>query len=169
MTNKTSCPKSQNLEWGFFGTIKTNLEISAPSVEKLWGQMVEKIRQLYPSMTDAQIVEFLDSRVGRHLADSIHEKSISAIAGRIDRLTRIEFDRWFDWYNDKPVSRVIPTKSLLDTALSYELSTDEGRDAVIAAMGVDPEAVVEWLEAPERTKNDIKALLKKLGYDVRGI
>jgi len=59
--------KTQNKEWGFWGT--TNINYSEKTTEKRWNDAFEILMQLSGKSAE-DIREFLDSREGRHLADS---------------------------------------------------------------------------------------------------
>jgi len=95
-------PKTNNPDWGFYGTIKTVTDAGDAAAQKVWDAMVKKIKNLYPSYTDAEIVKFLDNRVGRHLADDIGvnkgKRDINTILKVIKNLNRAEMDKWYRYY-----------------------------------------------------------------------
>jgi hypothetical protein len=94
--------KTQNPKWGFYGTTKTATGANDADTTKVWNAMVKKIKSLYPAQKDAEIVQFLDSRVGRHLADFVASKGlfdVSAILKFIPSINKSEMEKWYKYYN----------------------------------------------------------------------
>jgi hypothetical protein len=81
---------SQNKEWGFYGTVKSNFDLTDPMVDQIWDYMVNILRNASPHTNELKIEEFLDSVPGRHLADELtfftkaRSSDINAIKKGID-------------------------------------------------------------------------------------
>jgi hypothetical protein len=72
--------KSNNLEWGFFGTSQRNYDLSESQTEIFFDFAVRELNKLSVSnylktthQTQEKLfpIDYLDSRYGRHLSDSI--------------------------------------------------------------------------------------------------
>jgi len=62
--------QTQNKEYGFFGTFKTNNEVGDSEAEKAYAAAHTQAKK-YLSLNDEEAREFLDSRHGRHYADQV--------------------------------------------------------------------------------------------------
>jgi hypothetical protein len=63
-----SAVRTENEGWGFFGSL-VMAGFTYKDAHSLFAVMGERLRALDPRLDDAKIVEALDSRWGRHLAD----------------------------------------------------------------------------------------------------
>lgn len=62
--------KTNNQEWGFFGTCRSNTGCSIEQAEDIWNDVgIDLIVNF--GMTGEQARDFLDSKIGRHIADSM--------------------------------------------------------------------------------------------------
>ena len=60
---------SVNKQFGFYGTV--NNEFDDETTERIWNLMMTKLKEMYPNKSEDELVEFLDSRTGRHFADDL--------------------------------------------------------------------------------------------------
>ena len=94
--------KTQNPEWGFYGTIKTATQCDDLTATKIWDTMREKIKSLYPQKSYADIIRFLDNRIGRHLADEIGvnqgQCDPNKILTAIENMSKKDMDSWWAYY-----------------------------------------------------------------------
>lgn len=87
--------KTKNEDWGFYGTARRNGFGDGDSGGKV-DQWYDKVGREIMSLTkasEAQVVEFLDSRQGRHLAD----KMVSP-GGKISSLPSSFRSEFWDWF-----------------------------------------------------------------------
>lgn len=73
---KTEILKTGNQDWGFFGTTKTNY--SDKETQKRWNEAFKTLIKL-SGKPAIDIREYLDSRSGRHLADSSYKENVKEI------------------------------------------------------------------------------------------
>lgn len=59
--------------WGFYGTILDNGKITPDNAACIWKTACQALAETYNETDAAVIRNFLRSRYGRHLADSVHE------------------------------------------------------------------------------------------------
>lgn len=83
-TNKT-IPAPLEDAFGFFGTIKTNENLSDAEAAIAWGAAIDMFRTAPWEPTDEAIVFFLRSRDGRHFADALLGYEGDDIADRIQQ------------------------------------------------------------------------------------
>ena len=63
--------KTQNTEWGFWGTMRDNYGVVNPDdTIKVWNAAVMEIKAI-TGESEEQVGAFLDSPMGRHFADTI--------------------------------------------------------------------------------------------------
>jgi hypothetical protein len=62
--------RSENKEWGFYGTSKRNFGLSDEDTQTLF-EVAAKLNAINDDKTISDTIEFLDSRQGRHYADSL--------------------------------------------------------------------------------------------------
>jgi hypothetical protein len=63
--------QSQNRDWGFFGSCKSNYDLTDGMVEQVWTFMVGVLLNLIPGADQAGVERFLDSTHGRHLSNEL--------------------------------------------------------------------------------------------------
>lgn len=69
-SSTSKMPKSSNKEWGFYGTIRSNLGVGDSEADNLWDKVGSMMIDRY-GLTPDQAKLFLDTSSGRHLADSM--------------------------------------------------------------------------------------------------
>lgn len=63
--------ESNNKQYGFFGTTKSNFDLGDSKVEVIWNFMVSKLQGIIPNASEVECENFLDATWGRHLADEL--------------------------------------------------------------------------------------------------
>lgn len=100
---------TQNKEWGFWGTAKSNLK-SKKEMPELWNEISELL-QKNAALTPEQTRELLDSRWGRHFADRYCEElrtNIQTFMGTINRVvTRERIVEDYRYYVDEEAFKEI--------------------------------------------------------------
>jgi hypothetical protein len=95
MTQTANIPASRNEGWGLYGTMNEHAEAAWPlamtAVAKATGESLDTVRA------------FLDSRFGRHYADSVLDAfdDSRSLTDAIDAATR----KWMGWTIDRHTSR----------------------------------------------------------------
>lgn len=72
---------SDNTAWGFYGTISHALQ-DAKGTEAVWNTIFAMLMSEYPDASSQAIREFLDSKYGRHFADSVVDELIGDLGKR---------------------------------------------------------------------------------------
>jgi len=68
--------QSQNKEWGYFGTIQSNYNVSKLKAEKIYALTAELLAKDL-GVKPSDLVNVLDSIEGRHLADGLMNYKVS--------------------------------------------------------------------------------------------
>ncbi len=91
-------------ELGFYGTIREQMD-SFQEANTAWNLMAHKLMMLYKDKTFEELVEFLNSSIGRQLAEHLisilHHKGIAPLSARIVGLNHLSMEQWWDCYNKK--------------------------------------------------------------------
>ena len=82
---ETEILESQNLEHGFWGT--TRLDYEESETQKRWNIAFETLALLSGKPTE-EIREFLDGRMGKHIADDCFDKDVKQVIMR----------NYYSWY-----------------------------------------------------------------------
>lgn len=151
--------KTTNPQWGFFGTIQKSIN-SIKRTERIWDAAVKRLQELHPDKSGNEIVEFLDSRVGRHFADSIvndkNKLSASVIELRVSMLNRLNTIPWWNYFsNKKPMPQKIDKKALYRCALRHEMNSPENRNTMTEILGDKNIDLNKWLESEQTTENEM--------------
>lgn len=81
--------KTTNLEWGFYGTLKSKYGLSDKEAEVLYDHAAKTL-MIARSMSQSQAVELLDSRTGRHFADHLSFFNFHKLRSQSKRAQTIE-------------------------------------------------------------------------------
>lgn len=108
MTTATTTLKTQNPEWGFFGTI----ERAGESPETAWALAFEAIQDVTGAHDKTcygpeGVRDFLDSRDGRHFADELSNAIATAPGGHITLESAIAktIEKYQTWKIGRRLSR----------------------------------------------------------------
>ncbi len=105
-----------NKDWGFWGTV-TNYAETEQQVQDIWDATLARLGELYPQKKDNEIIEFLNSRSGRHFADSLLDNKSGFHLGltmmKIALLNKIKMLPWWNHYNDVPTIQSTKTNEIL--------------------------------------------------------
>lgn len=151
--------KTMNPQGGFFGTIQRNT-CNTKSTEKIWISAVKRLQKLYPNKSEKEIVEFLDSRVGRHFADSIVDSagklSALVIELRVSMLNKLNTIPWWNYFSDKKSRpQKIDKKALYRCALRYEMNCQAKQNIMTEILGDKNIDLNKWLESEHTTENEM--------------
>lgn len=67
----TEIIRTDNVDWGFYGT--WSRKDSGIDVDKAWDIAIIILLENYEEWTQEYARDFLDSRMGRHMADNVYE------------------------------------------------------------------------------------------------
>jgi len=163
--------KTNNPEWGFYGTIRTALRDDNAKALEIWNAMVRKIKELCPKESDDEIRGLLDSRIGRHLADEVGVnqgmRRPSFIHAAINEMSEYELNTWWNSYRGCK-RKDDNLKSVYLAALKHEATYYGGIDKICEAAGKkssESNAWV-WIEQHENNEPELKKMLRKIGYAI---
>ena len=107
MTKNTS--KDINQEYGFYGTMKNRFD-NLEDVKTIHQTAFNRIKQIYPELSDTAISEMLNGRAGRHFADELldmpGETSMTLVLMRIALLSRLSLRKWI--FFKEELAEVLP-------------------------------------------------------------
>jgi len=86
-----------NKQFGFWGTLKCHAK-DTKELTDIWNAITVKLMELYPEKTEQDIVDFLNSRCGRHFADNLLDNPSGFIYNliliKITMLNKIKMNPW---------------------------------------------------------------------------
>ena len=95
MKNKTI--KTTNLDWGFYGTLKSIFRLGDKTASKSYDLMAHRVIELF-SVTEIEAVEFLDSRMGRHMADNFTYFFKKDAINAVNNYSVEKIKEYYDWF-----------------------------------------------------------------------
>lgn len=91
--------KSNNTEFGFYGTIKLNYKLQDKTTSRVYDLVAKRvIKEFY--VTEEVAINFLDSRMGRHLADNFTFFIKKQVDKNIDSYPSDKLKSFFDWFKE---------------------------------------------------------------------
>ncbi len=153
-----------NKEWGFYGTIKNQFEVPRDAIAA-WNLMVCQLGNLYPNKTNEEIIEFLNSTVGRHLADYLADRmnggGIGKLSDIIIRLNLLTMGKWWDSFNGKDSRQPKPSMLLLyRNALAHIMKNKTIKQEIDIMLGINKTSLWPnadaWLKCDYTTAEEIK-------------
>lgn len=89
---------SQNKEWGFWGTVKSNFDMNDSMAKTIWDYMGDKLTHILQAKSP-EVREFLDATYGRHLADELtfhcdKKGDVNALKKGIDDWSKQSKSKW---------------------------------------------------------------------------
>ena len=155
-----------NKKFGFWGTI----QIYAKTEERtrnIWDLVLKRIKDLYSEKTEKEIVNFLNSRYGRHFADSLIDTAdnfnLGLIMMRIAMLNKIKLSDWWAWYHGVTRPKLpIDSAYLYITAIKAVIAREDVQKEIKLLLNCakdpiwkDPET---WLYSEFTTANDLEKM-----------
>ena len=102
--------RTENEGWGFYGT--WILAEPGIDVERAWDTAVTIILENNEERTPEYARDFLDSRMGRHFADRVHEQVLYNFQS-LEQAIGVNVEEFLGWY-DKAVEREIRPRRLVE-------------------------------------------------------
>ena len=153
---------SVNKQFGFYGTV--NNEFDDETTERIWNLMMTKLKEMYPNKQEDELVEFLDSRVGRHFADDLLSDPKGITMGvlmlKIAMLNKLKMAPWWGYYNGiTPAVAVLDKSVLFRSAIKHEMRKKEIRELVATVVGCGMDKVWQtpemWLDSENTTTQEM--------------
>ena len=153
---------SVNKQFGFYGTV--NNELDDETTERIWNLMMTKLKEMYPNKSEDELVEFLDSRTGRHFADDLLSDPQGITMGvlmlKIAMLNKLKMAPWWGYYNGiTPAVAVLDKSILFRSAIKHEMRKKEIRELVASVVGCGLDKVWQtpemWLESENTTTQEM--------------
>lgn len=85
--------ETKNMEWGFFGTLKTNYGLSDKEADDIYILMSNGLGELW-DLSKQEMITVLDSKFGRHLADHLSRFGANRDSGAKSVVSAI--DSWLE-------------------------------------------------------------------------
>lgn len=174
--------KDINTQFGFYGTIKTVFDDMA--TKNIWDVMVKRLVGLYPEKTENEIIELLNSKAGRHLADTILDipepKSIGMAMIRVAMMHRLKLLDFWNYYTGEELKQEPIDKNLLyKAAIHYEMRKPKVQKLIREVIGCDKDTIYDtpgkWINSEYTTVKELETMWgfiqeritkrKKHGYD----
>lgn len=155
-----------NKQFGFYGTIKDE-SFEQKDVDTIWDLINKKLVEIYPEKTEDDIVEFLNSRIGRHFADYLVDSpkgpSAHVTMWRISTLNRLKVDKYWEWFHDGELKPKTLCKSLLyKNALKNQIKKKKPRELMIKVLGCGTDQVWKtpemWLDSFLTTASELETM-----------
>ena len=83
-------PQTENTDWGFYGTMNT----TGGNAEEAWPLAFTTVKEA-TGCSDEEVLAFLDSRAGRHFADSVWNYSDDTVA--LKDAVKLATEKWMGW------------------------------------------------------------------------
>lgn len=106
-----------NKQYGFYGAMRNRFRKES-ELKTVWDTTLMRLTQMYPEKTQDDIVKFLNSTAGRHLADELLDFNgplFAVVTLRIAMLNKLSMMKWWAYYKG-----VAPVPALLDKRLLYK-------------------------------------------------
>lgn len=114
-----------NKRHGFYGAMAAHYD-SPDHRNAIWDAMVQRLGQIHPEKSADEILEFLNGRAGRHLADEIFDDPGTLSYGvamlRIAMLNRLKMTKWWAYHSGtatRPI--VIDKRTLFRSVIKNEM------------------------------------------------
>ena len=155
-----------NKKFGFWGTIKIYAE-TEKITRNIWMLALKRIKGLYPEKTEEEIVDFLNSRYGRHFADSLVDAAgdfnLGLLMMRIAMLNKIKFSDWWAWYYGVARPKLpIDSAYLYRTAIKAVLVREDVQKEIKQLLNCEKDPVWKdpetWLYSEFTTANDLEKM-----------
>ncbi len=142
-----------NTEYGFWGTMANHIDNDA-DLKQIWDSAVRKILQTKSKADTSYACEFLNSRVGRHLADSLidvsKETTTAGMVAEIIKLTTYKMAVWHDWFADRPVLKhPCNMRIIYISAIRGAIMGDAAKSKLTAALGDGWASIEHWMIASD--------------------
>ena len=126
-----------NKQHGFYGALAGHYD-SPDHRNAIWDETVKRLGQIHPEKSADEILEFLNGRAGRHMADEILDGPGTLSYGvamlRVAMLNKLKMTKWWA-YHTGTTSRPIPVdkRVLYRSAIKNEMRNRRIRKLVEGA------------------------------------
>lgn len=113
-----------NKQYGFYGAMRNQFQDEF-ELKTIWKTILTRLTQMYPEKTQDDIVAFLNSKAGRHLADEIldcPDQMYAIVMLRIAMLSKLSTLKWWAYYHDvAPVPEPVNKRLLYQSAIKHAM------------------------------------------------
>ena len=157
-----------NKEYGFYGTVKNSFD--EQSTNNIWDVIVKRLLELYPEKTEENILEFLNGKAGRHLADTLLDvpepRMLGLVMMKIAMLHRLKLADFWNFHTGETITQQPIDKRLLyKAAIHYEMRKPNVQELIRKIIGCENNTVYDtpgkWINSEYTT---IKELESMWGY-----
>lgn len=154
-----------NKEFGFYGTIKNSFD--EESTNNIWDVMVKRLVGLYPEKTEDEIIEFLNSKAGRHLADQMLDgpepKTLGVVMIKIAMLHKLKLAEFWSLHTGDALTQPFIDKRLLyKAAIHYEMRKPKVQDLIRKIIGCENNTVYAtpgiWLNSEHTSVRELETM-----------
>ena len=149
-----------NTQHGFYGALAARYD-SPDHRKAIWDIAVKRLGQIHPEKSADEILDFLNSRAGRHLADEIFDGAGSMSYGvamlRIAMLNRLKMAKWWAYYNGTTLRPApLDKRMLYRSAIKNEMHNRQVRKLIEDALACAQDEV--WQTPEMWLKSDLTGL-----------
>lgn len=154
-----------NKQFGFYGTI--HCAFNEKDTNIIWDTIVKRLDGLYKNRTEAEVIEMLNSKAGRHFADELLDspepKSLGLIMIKIAMLNKVKMaDHWAAFHDYVPVLVPINEHKLYKSALQAEMKKKAARELMAEILDCKTDPVWTdpniWLNSEFTTARELKIM-----------
>lgn len=154
-----------NKKFGFYGTIRCSFD--EKETNTIWDTTINRLNGLYTNKTENEIIEMLNSKAGRYLADELLDSPEPKILGlvmiKIAMLNRLKLaDYWAAFYDYTPILAPMNEQLLYKTALNAEMKKKDIKELMAHILGCKTDAVWNtpktWLDSEFTTTRELKIM-----------
>lgn len=113
-----------NKKYGFYGAMRSRFSREI-ELERIWETTLARLTQMYPEKTQDDIITFLNSTAGRHLADELMDFNgpmFSVVMLRIAMLNKLSMMQWWAYYQGvAPVPAPLNKRLLYKSAIKHAM------------------------------------------------
>ena len=149
-----------NKQHGFYGALAAHYG-SPDHRNAIWGITVKRLGQIHPEKSADEILEFLNGRAGRHLADEIFDGPGTLSYGvamlRVAMLNKLKMAKWWAYHTGTtPRSITVDRRMLYRSAIKNEMRNRCIRKLVEGALACAQDDV--WQTPEMWLKSDLTGL-----------
>ncbi|MBQ7056166.1 MAG: hypothetical protein IJN91_04525 [Alphaproteobacteria bacterium] len=149
-----------NKQHGFYGALAARYD-SPVHRQEIWDIAIKRLGQIHSEKSAAEIVDFLNSRTGRHLADEIFDGPGTLSYGvamlRVAMLNKLKMTKWWAFHTDATPRPIMVDKRILyRSAIKNEMRNRRIRKLVENALACAQDDV--WQTPEMWLKSDLTGL-----------
>ena len=149
-----------NKQHGFYGALAARYD-SPVHRQEIWDIAIKRLGQIHSEKSAAEIVDFLNSRTGRHLADEIFDGPGTLSHGvamlRMAMLNRLKMAKWWAHYSGTTLHTApVDKRMLYRSAIKNEMRNRQIRKLIEDALACTHDEV--WQTPEMWLKSDLTGL-----------